>query len=91
MNYYFRKGEIVAIYDKKNLFMSETKIFNEPNLEVVTFDTDFGRFGLMTCFDAMYSHPFLDLVESQDLGIMCLCLAIGVGGNNRTFGRTFII
>ena len=63
--------------------MSETKIFNEPNLEVVTFDTDFGRFGLMTCFDAMYSHPFLDLVESQDLGIMCLCLAIGVGGNNQ--------
>ena len=61
--YLFREGEIVALYDKKNLFLTETKIFDQPPLELVTFDTEFGRFGLMTCFDAMFSHPFLDLVE----------------------------
>ena len=63
----FRKGEIVALYDKKNLFLTETKIFDKPALELVTFDTEFGRFGLMTCFDAMFSHPFLDLVEVMEV------------------------
>ena len=58
-------GYLVAVYDKRNLFMTEKQIFNQPELEVVTFKTDFGKFGLMTCFDAMYEHPFLDLVEQE--------------------------
>ena len=58
-------GYLVAVYDKRNLFMTEKQIFNQPELEVVTFMTDFGKFGLMTCFDAMYEHPFLDLVEQE--------------------------
>ena len=58
-------GYLVAVYDKRNLFMTERKIFNEPNLEVVTFQTDFGKLGLMTCFDAMYEHPFLDLIDTE--------------------------
>ena len=58
-------GYLVAVYDKRNLFMTEKKIFDEPKLEVVTFETDVGKFGLMTCFDAMYEHPFLDLVEEK--------------------------
>ena len=58
-------GYLVAVYDKRNLFMTEKKIFDEPNLEVVTFETDVGKFGLMTCFDAIYEHPFLDLVEQK--------------------------
>ena len=61
----FRKGHLVAVYDKRNLFMTEKNIFDEPSLEVVTFETDFGKLGLMTCFDAMYEHPFLDLVEQE--------------------------
>ena len=56
---------MIAIYDKKNLFMTERNIFTEPDLEVVTFDTEFGRVGLMTCFDAMFARPFLDLVNSE--------------------------
>ena len=60
-----RMGRIVATYDKRNLFQTETTIFDEADLEIVTFETDFGTFGIMTCFDAMYSHPFLDLVESK--------------------------
>ena len=55
----------MAVYDKRNLFMTEKNIFDEPSLEVVTFETDFGKLGLMTCFDAMYEHPFLDLVEQE--------------------------
>ena len=60
-----RSGHIIAVYDKRNLFMTEKKIFNTPQLEIVTFQTEFGKFGVMTCFDALYDHPFLDLVETQ--------------------------
>ena len=52
-------------FPKRNLFMTEKKIFNTPQLEIVTFQTEFGKFGVMTCFDALYDHPFLDLVETQ--------------------------
>ena len=45
--------------------MTERNIFTEPDLEVVTLDTEFGRLGLMTCFDAMFARPFLDLVNSE--------------------------
>ena len=45
--------------------MTERNIFTEPDLEVVTFDTEFGRVGLMTCFDAMFARPFLDLLNSE--------------------------
>ena len=62
-----RSGHITAVYDKRNLFMTEKKIFNTPQLEIVTFQTEFGKFGVMTCFDALYDHPFLDLVETQVL------------------------
>ena len=55
------------MYDKKNLFTTETETFDQPNLELATFQTEFGRFGLMTCFDAMFEHPFLDLVETQEV------------------------
>ena len=65
MSKMLRMGYLVAVYDKRNLFMTEKQIFNQPELEVVTFKTDFGKFGLMTCFDAMYEHPFLDLVEQE--------------------------
>ena len=65
MSKMLRMGFLVAVYDKRNLFMTEKKIFNQPELEVVTFETDFGKLGLMTCFDAMYEHPFLDLVEQE--------------------------
>ena len=47
--------------------MTEIKIFSKPALEVVTFETEFGKLGMMTCFDAMYDHPFLDLVETEKI------------------------
>ena len=55
------------MYDKKNLFRTETETFDQPNLELATFQTEFGKFGLMTCFDAMFEHPFLDLVQTQEV------------------------
>ena len=45
--------------------MTEFRIYDTPDLQVVTFDTEFGKFGLMTCFDALFSHPFIDLIEAQ--------------------------
>jgi len=62
-----RSGNLIAVYDKRNLFMREKEFFNQPELEIVTFSTEFGKFGLMTCFDAMYDHPFLDLVLKEDI------------------------
>ena len=47
------------------MFETEYRIFDRPELEVITFDTEFGKFGLMTCFDALYSHPWLDLVVRE--------------------------
>ena len=60
-----RLGNIVARYDKRNLFRTETNIFDTPNLEIVSFETDFGTFGIITCFDAIYEHPFIDLTEAR--------------------------
>ena len=34
-------------------------------IKVVTFRTEFGLFGIMTCFDALFKHPFIDLVEDK--------------------------
>ena len=60
-----RLGNIVAKYDKRNLFRTETEIFDTPDTEVVSFETDFGTFGIITCFDAIYEHPFIDLVKTK--------------------------
>ena len=56
---------MIAVYDKKNLFITERNIFTEADLEVVTFDTEFDRLGLMTSFDAMFAKPFLNLFNSE--------------------------
>lgn len=34
-------------------------------MKVETFRTKFGLFGIMTCFDALFKHPFIDLVEDK--------------------------
>ena len=54
-------GRIVARYDKRNLFRTEVDIFDTPELEIVSFETDSDSFGIITCFDAIYEHPFIDL------------------------------
>lgn len=55
-----RNGTLIAKYHKKNLFGEYQ--YNVPNLELVTFDTDFGRMGLFICFDLIFQDPGIDLV-----------------------------
>ncbi|XP_030602258.1 biotinidase-like [Archocentrus centrarchus] len=57
------KGLLVARYHKQNLYFEES-FDTPPELEVITFDTEFaGRFGLFTCFDIMFHDPAVVLVE----------------------------
>ncbi|BFZ23469.1 hypothetical protein BsWGS_26508 [Bradybaena similaris] len=53
-------GTLVARYHKYHLFFE--KAFNTPSLEIVYFDTPFGRFGLMICFDLQFSEPGLSII-----------------------------
>lgn len=57
-------GQLLAKYHKSHLF-EESNIFNQPTTpDVEYFDTSFGvRFGMMICFDMMFAHPQLDLLQ----------------------------
>ena len=58
-----KTGCLVAKYHKYNLFLSEKLTFDVPRKpQHVFFDTEFGRFGLMVCFDAVFKSPAIDLV-----------------------------
>ncbi|KFV45926.1 Vascular non-inflammatory molecule 3, partial [Tyto alba] len=76
------EGKLVARYHKYNLFRRETQ-FNYPKEpEAVTFETPFGKFGILTCFDTLLSPtawmnvlPFLTAVEFHS------AWAMGMGVN----------
>ncbi len=48
-----RKGELLATYRKVHLFMDEQE-YVENGTETVTVDTEFGRVGLMICYDTVF-------------------------------------
>ncbi|XP_037549165.1 biotinidase [Nematolebias whitei] len=58
-------GLLVARYHKHNLYFEES--FNTPpRAEIVTFETPFaGKFGLIICFDILFKHPTVTLVEKD--------------------------
>ncbi|XP_062981781.1 pantetheinase-like [Elgaria multicarinata webbii] len=61
-------GKLVARYHKFNLFMLELMQYDSPKEpELATFDTDFGKFGLFTCFDMLFHEPAVVLVTEQDV------------------------
>ena len=63
-----RQGCLVARYHKQHLFESETLTWNTPEVvETSYFDTEFGRFGLMVCFDAVFKSPGIDLVTKHNV------------------------
>jgi len=45
------KGLIVGKYDKTHLFEAERRVFDKGN-DIVVWDTDIGKIGIMICYDA---------------------------------------
>ena len=71
-----REGCLVAKYHKENLFEAERLFWNQPeNTEHIYFDADFGRFGLITCFDAVFKKPAIELVEQYNVTNMIFSTA----------------
>ena len=50
-----RKGELVGIYDKVNLYDPELDLGTSPGERIPVFKTDFGTLGIMICYDSW--HP----------------------------------
>ena len=49
-----RKGEVVGMYDKTHLTMSEYEKGITPGKEIPVFETDFGKVGFLICWDAWF-------------------------------------
>jgi pantetheine hydrolase len=61
---YNPNGTLIARYHKEHLFKIETRFFDKPeSVNLVTFDTHFGKFGVFTCFDILFRSPAIDLLE----------------------------
>ncbi|NWV36654.1 VNN1 Pantetheinase, partial [Grantiella picta] len=61
------EGKLVARYHKYNLFLTEGQ-FNYPKEpEAVTFETPFGKFGIITCFDILFYEPAVVLVSKMQV------------------------
>lgn len=56
-------GVFLEQYRKFNLFKPQEVFDKPPSLETTYFDTPYGRFGLITCFDMMFKSPAVDLIE----------------------------
>ena len=71
-----RKGQIIAKYNKYNLYGAEIKVLSKPlNPQVVRFETDFGAtIGLLICFsfpsgsNSRSGHPMGLLVPRKGTG-----------------------
>ncbi|GFS25188.1 pantetheinase [Elysia marginata] len=58
-------GTFLAKYHKLNLFFEDQ--FDFPAPQHVYFDTPFGRFGMMTCFDIIFREPAIPLLEEYNV------------------------
>ena len=57
-------GKLLAKYHKTHLFDAEAWSLDfPPSLEVVTFTTSFGTFGIFTCYDILFCDPSFDLIQ----------------------------
>ncbi|XP_075684737.1 biotinidase isoform X2 [Rhinoderma darwinii] len=60
------KGVLVATYFKQNLYFEFS--FDTPtDVQYAVFDTHFGRFGLVTCFDILFYEPVVSLIEKHQV------------------------
>jgi pantetheine hydrolase len=56
-------GAFIRRYRKWNPFTASEIFSKAPKLEHAYFDTDYGRFGVFTCFDMLFREPAIELVE----------------------------
>ncbi|XP_065884106.1 pantetheinase-like [Dysidea avara] len=57
-------GKLLTKYHKTHLFDAEAWSLDfPPSLEVVTFQTSFGIFGIFTCYDILFCDPPFDLIQ----------------------------
>nr|AXB88459.1 symplectin/biotinidase-like protein 3 [Pterygioteuthis hoylei] len=59
---YSSNGTLIAKYRKKHLY-KEPHYDSPSKTEIVTFNSHFGKFGLMTSYDSLFKSPLVDLVE----------------------------
>src|SRR5690606_21644241 len=52
-----RQGKLVGKYRKVHLTIGEGENGLTPGTDYPVYDTDFGRIGLMTCWDNWFSEP----------------------------------
>ncbi|KAG8582733.1 hypothetical protein GDO81_008183 [Engystomops pustulosus] len=61
------EGKLLARYHKYHLFLGES-LFNVPEEpEISTFDTPFGRFGIIICYDILFYNPAVILVTDHNV------------------------
>nr|AXB88464.1 symplectin/biotinidase-like protein 2 [Phylliroe bucephala] len=58
-------GRLLAKYHKRHLFYEYQ--FDTPEAKVVSFDTPFGRIGMMTCFDILFKDPAVPMVRDHNI------------------------
>lgn len=59
------QGKLIAKYHKYNVYGE--RAINRTDLELVTFKTPFGKFGLSTCADILFENPIKSLVEQEKI------------------------
>lgn len=68
--YIDRTGEIRGRYRKVNLWLPE-RSYITPGSELSVFDTDYGRVGLIICWDLMFPETFRTLLKQGVEMVIC--------------------
>lgn len=72
--FFNREGQVIGEYNKTHLFVAlgyDESLYVEPGNELCVFDTDFGRVGLMVCYDLRFPEVARSMVlEGAEL-ILC--------------------
>ncbi|XP_012404798.1 pantetheinase [Sarcophilus harrisii] len=72
---YDSEGKLVARYYKKYMLTNEVQFDSLMEPELVTFDTTFGKFGILTGFDILFRDPVVTLVEKLKVDTIVLPVA----------------
>jgi predicted amidohydrolase len=64
-------GRLVARYRKRSRWLGESVVLDEGD-EAVSFDTPYGRFGMLICFDVLRPKTWCELAFAHDVDfILC--------------------